>query len=423
MKCFIKILSIFIFIGLLSGTAYSEVLDGYDKELLNTPQADEITLQPRSNTLFAGENSPAAKSVETKVIETKFVETKPVQTDNNILNDDNEVMNNNELEFEFFRMFDKDNDNVIDEDTVIGKVLHSKIVRTDVPSYLFKDDLTFKFKEGSPVNKVQLYGVYRGSIGSIFNESNYSTEYENLSTQIGVIGSLKNPDYRFKFSINPVQSSGEYFDQFISNAYIMNTSIPHHQITAGYTRIQIGMEGGTSTQILPFVARSQIARNFGNAKSLAVKLAGNYQYIDYNFSVGSSGRYITSGMPGAEFNGWVNLKPLGHKAKKYGKVTTGGSDAHKPDCVGRGYTILPEPVTCETELISLIHKKTPFKAGGTLYEKTTKEKIGKVNKLLVYSFWVYNKSGELIKRRGRNKKMEEEHPFDPIDPIELYYHS
>ena len=39
------------------------------------------------------------------------------------------------------------------------------------------------------------------------------------------------------------------------------------------------------------------------------------------------------------------------------------------------------------ELISMIHKKTPFKAGGVLYEKTTKEKIGKVNKLLVYSFW------------------------------------
>ena len=110
-------------------------------------------------------------------------------------------------------------------------------------------------------------------------------------------------------------------------------------------------------------------------------------------------------------------------ARKYGKLTTGGSDSHKPDCEGRGYTILPEPVTCETELISLIHKKTPLKAGGVLYEKTTKEKIGKVNKLLVDSFWVYNKSGELIKRHGRNKKMEEEHPFDHIDPIELYYHS
>ena len=76
----------------------------------------------------------------------------------------------------------------------------------------------------------------------------------------------------------------------------------------------------------------------------------------------------------------------------------------------------------KTELISLIHKKTPLKTGGVLYNKTTKEKIGKINKFLVYSFWVYNKSGELLKRHGRNKKMEEEHPFDPIDPIELYYH-
>ena len=97
-------------------------------------------------------------------------------------------------------------------------------------------------------------------------------------------------------------------------------------------------------------------------------------------------------------------------------------ESHKSECVGRGYTILPEPVSCETELISLIHKKTPLKTGGVLYNKTTKEKIGKINKFLVYSFWVYNKSGELLKRHGRNKKMEEEHPFDPIDPIELYYH-
>ena len=103
------------------------------------------------------------------------------------------------------------------------------------------------------------------------------------------------------------------------------------------------------------------------------------------------------------------------------KVTTGGSDSHKTGCVGRAYTILPEPVTCETELISMIHKKVPFEVGGVQYEKTTKDRIGKVNKVLVYSFWLYNKGGELIKRRGRKVKMEEEHPIDPIDPIELYY--
>lgn len=108
-------------------------------------------------------------------------------------------------------------------------------------------------------------------------------------------------------------------------------------------------------------------------------------------------------------------------AEKYGKVKVGGSDSHKTDCVGKGYTILPEPVTCETELISMIHRKVSFETGGTLYTKTTKEKMGRINKVLAYSFWIYNKSGELIKRSRRNKKMYVENPYDPIDPVELYY--
>ena len=108
-------------------------------------------------------------------------------------------------------------------------------------------------------------------------------------------------------------------------------------------------------------------------------------------------------------------------AKKYGKVVTGGSDSHKPGCVGRAYTILPEPVTCETELISMIHNKTKFEVGGTFYDKTTKDRIGKINKVLVYSFWFYNKGGELLRRHGRKEKMDIENPVDPIDPVEMYY--
>ncbi len=108
-------------------------------------------------------------------------------------------------------------------------------------------------------------------------------------------------------------------------------------------------------------------------------------------------------------------------ARKYDKVRVGGSDAHKPDCVGRAYTILPEPVTCETELISMIHRKTAFETGGNYYNKTTKEKMGRVKLILTYSFWFYNKGGELLRRHGRNVKMEQENPIDPIDPIELYY--
>lgn len=77
--------------------------------------------------------------------------------------------------------------------------------------------------------------------------------------------------------------------------------------------------------------------------------------------------------------------------------------------------------TCETELINLIRQNQIVKAGGRFYNKTVKDKMGKANKLLAYSFWFYNKGGELLKRRSRQKKMKVESPVDPIDPIEIPY--
>ena len=108
-------------------------------------------------------------------------------------------------------------------------------------------------------------------------------------------------------------------------------------------------------------------------------------------------------------------------ATRYQKPATGGSDAHKPDCVGKAYTILPEYVTCETELITLIRKKVPLEIGGTLYGKTTKEKIGKASKILTYSFWLYNKGGSLWRAKRRKDKGRIENPVDPIDPIEAEF--
>ncbi len=108
-------------------------------------------------------------------------------------------------------------------------------------------------------------------------------------------------------------------------------------------------------------------------------------------------------------------------AKRYKKPGIGGSDAHRPDCVGKGYTILPEHVSCETELISLIRAKAPIEAGGSIYGKTTKDKIGKANYILLYSFWIYNKAGALLKKRRRRIKGDIENPVDPIDPIEIQY--
>jgi hypothetical protein len=232
-----------------------------------------------------------------------------------------DVSDNTELDFEIFKIFDSERE--VNEDSLLGKVLHSKITRTDITTFLLQDDLTFDYEHG-PISKIHAYGAYRGAVKSLWSP-HYSTEYENLVTQFGVYGSFRNPEYKFKVALNPVPLSGvNYVDRLLTDAYVMNSAIPHHNIIAGYSRVQTGVEGGTSTYILPFVARSQIARNFGSARSLAVKLMGNYQYVDYNIAFGSAGRYITSGVPGLEFNGWVNFKPLGNKSQKYGKVIIGG---------------------------------------------------------------------------------------------------
>lgn len=108
-------------------------------------------------------------------------------------------------------------------------------------------------------------------------------------------------------------------------------------------------------------------------------------------------------------------------AVKYRKTGIGGSDAHRPDCIGAGYTILPEPVTCETELITLLRGKVQTETGGTLYDKTTKEKMGRMQNLMEYSFWLYNKSGALLRSHKRKRKGQVENPVNPVDPIEIPY--
>ena len=74
--------------------------------------------------------------------------------------------------------------------------------------------------------------------------------------------------------------------------YVTYNKIPHHKIQVGRARGQVGIEGGSSTYTLPFLHRSQIARNFGNLRTTSVKLLGNYEYADYSLSLGSSGRTL-----------------------------------------------------------------------------------------------------------------------------------
>ncbi len=108
-------------------------------------------------------------------------------------------------------------------------------------------------------------------------------------------------------------------------------------------------------------------------------------------------------------------------AQKYHKPGVGGSDAHREACVGMAYTEFEDEIKSELDLIAAIRKKEGITADGQIYDKTTKDKLGKVNKVLVYMFWIYNTGGALLERAKRREKWFDENPMDPIDPIELEY--
>lgn len=90
-------------------------------------------------------------------------------------------------------------------------------------------------------------------------------------------------------------------------------------------------------------------------------------------------------------------------AEQYDKPVFGGSDAHKEDCVGLGYTEFSEKISGESDLIRLVKEKGRklCTCGGEYYEGTTKQRIGRANDLLVDGFWLYNRLGSMMRHRKR----------------------
>ncbi len=63
--------------------------------------------------------------------------------------------------------------------------------------------------------------------------------------------------------------------------------------------------------------------------------------------------------------------------------------------------------------------------GGRHYEHTTKDKLGKINNVLVYSFWFYNRICALLRRKARNLELMENQIIESIRTTNLsrmHYH-
>lgn len=240
------------------------------------------------------------------------------------------MQSNVEAEYNFFDKFNIDNnlekerDDKVDEDTLLGKIIRKNITRTDVASYLLGDELTFNPEKG-PISKIQFYGAYQGGVSSFWQAQDNDFDYNYGFGQVGATGRFGHTKNDFKIVLNTrPRKDLTVMQNLVADAYFVNSSIPHHLLILGYSRNQVGREGGSGSYNLPFVTRSQIARNFGSTRALGVRLIGNYSLMDYNFALNSSDRFFRQWFPGAEFTGWVDFKPLGRTDGRYGRLLLGG---------------------------------------------------------------------------------------------------
>ncbi len=76
----------------------------------------------------------------------------------------------------------------------------------------------------------------------------------------------------------------------------------------------------------------------------------------------------------------------------------GGSDSHRLPTVGTAFTKIPGTVTCESDLISLVREGegAGITSDGNHYDT-------RLNRLMIYSYWPYNKCSALLRRRKRKK--------------------
>jgi hypothetical protein len=225
------------------------------------------------------------------------------------------------------------------------EALHGEVTETSKLSRkgLLADKTTIKLKEG-PIESLSPWYAYKGSFQNIWNGANYQNTLYDTDTNFAVLeGKFRNKKTSFRIMglFNQGKEGHDFFNDVWGDVYIMHSLTKQDQILVGYSRNSVGIEGSSSPVILPFFARSQIAKTYNNVRALGVKAQGSHKMYDYNIGVFSAGRYFLDWFPGPEFVASAAIKPLGMTDGRWGKLLIGGGiDAGNSDnryTVGSAY--------------------------------------------------------------------------------------
>jgi hypothetical protein len=215
----------------------------------------------------------------------------------------------------------------------IEHALHGEV---SVPSTkgLLEDTMKMTFEKG-PIESLAPWIDFNSCFGNYWTGDNYTNTLYGLNFQdVGINGKFRTNDdpksgkktvFRLMYNTGKSIDGNSYLQSFMADNYIMRYWTKDDQILLGYARAAVGIEGGESPFTIPFFARSQISRTYGNVRTLGIKAQGNHKWYDYSAGIFSSGRYFHDFFPGPEFVGLASIKPLAFTDGKWGKITMGGS--------------------------------------------------------------------------------------------------
>lgn len=191
-------------------------------------------------------------------------------------------------------------------------------------SGMFQRQLTKEFKK-SPIKSTTFHTHIIGTFDETMDSDDSDFKYKTNLINAGFSGKFRSEkeSYNFLFDLTP-DIFDDFSHSFILDAFVETKRIKNHTVLFGSSRPQIGYEGGQSAKTVPFLLRSQSARNLSNVRKTGIKIDGVYKYIDYEIGGYSSDVRYHEFFPGVEGNVWVDFKPLANCNEKYGKLYVGG---------------------------------------------------------------------------------------------------
>jgi hypothetical protein len=206
----------------------------------------------------------------------------------------------------------------------LNDVYKLEISDTSKPTFLLNDVLTKHFEKG-PLESIGVWGVWRGALNVSFLDKKTDTRMNYSLLESRIHGEFKNKKTSFVITTRYCpQDEYTFMQNLFSETVLKHKLDKHNTLIIGNNKTKAGQDGGTNIFILPFFSYSQIGRHFGNIRKLGVRLSGDYDLVEYDLGGYSSGTYFTEFFPGAEFCGWVTLKPLGKTDGRYGNLKIGG---------------------------------------------------------------------------------------------------